>query len=813
MLLSLSPRDLIAEGGTTMKVSFDDARRALGNLYHTDKGNRYICPVCHDKVVTLDRGRSQDWVAKCWHNCDQKTLATKIYEMAGGSNTTAPAPAVPTVDNGDEGHKLVPYSLAAYAKDKVDIPADWLVGNFELKDTAYWKVPCVAIPWPDGSTTQFRFGDGHKRFKARTSPGLYVPAYQKEYVTAEEIEYCFITEGASNTHTLTWATSHPTVGAPSKSWQEAFVWNDAFDGCTTIYAIQDPPPKDPTQEDTGRTFVQKIANSFADKTVYAVRFWEPDGKGYYTGPKDANELWLSTAHLGDSTKTDARHVAFNEAVLAAVTRAEIVAPEKTAEWGKPGALDDVLEPVPPLRLDYLPQCLRALVQDVSERLSCPADLVAATCVTAVAGAVGGRAHVYPKANDKTWIVPLNLWGAMVANPSQKKSPIYNAMLEPMIAVQTGWSKENEKALSVWKFNTHNGEDNEDGIPKPARKMVHTGDATIEALQDLMLENPQGLFYTRDELSGWLADLEKKGHESDRKFFLTMWQGGRYPVNRVGRGDVYAYILCSLFGSFQPKTLKEFLSIGTDDGLFQRLQVLVWPDPVRPLRVDRTPNQAAIDTFKHVITLLLSLPNHALRFDFDPAAQAVFDGWFDAHTAKVETETYGPKIQHLTKYHSLMPLLAALFQLADKVSNTTAPATPQQADAVFGPQDPYGDDMPKQLDHNQLIDVAHAQQAVAFCTYLAGHLDRVYGTVPQPWQYAVEQLAQKLQNGKLGAEFTTHDLLRNEWAGLRDKPTVSKALALLAAKDWIHPVTQPPASGRGGDRRSNKWLVNPAVLAD
>jgi len=41
------------------------------------------------------------------------------------------------------------------------------------------------------------------------------------------------------------------------------------------------------------------------------------------------------------------------------------------------------------------------------------------------------------------------------------------------------------------------------------------EATIEKVHVILKENPQGVLYLRDELSGWMVQLEQRGRERDR----------------------------------------------------------------------------------------------------------------------------------------------------------------------------------------------------------------------------------------------------------------------------------------------------------
>ena len=50
------------------------------------------------------------------------------------------------------------------------------------------------------------------------------------------------------------------------------------------------------------------------------------------------------------------------------------------------------------------------------------------------------------------------------------------------------------------------------------------DATTEKLHEILNENPAGVFVVRDELTGWLGELDKPGREGERAFYLQAWNG-------------------------------------------------------------------------------------------------------------------------------------------------------------------------------------------------------------------------------------------------------------------------------------------------
>ena len=87
------------------------------------------------------------------------------------------------------------------------------------------------------------------------------------------------------------------------------------------------------------------------------------------------------------------------------------------------------------------------------------------------------------------------------------------------------------------------------IIESSQRRLIAADATFESLHQLLAENPAGVFVLRDELSGWLASLERQGRESERCFYLECWSGDTgFTVDRIGRGSIHVEHCCvSLFG--------------------------------------------------------------------------------------------------------------------------------------------------------------------------------------------------------------------------------------------------------------------------
>jgi putative DNA primase/helicase len=355
----------------------------------------------------------------------------------------------------------------------------------------------------------------------------------------------------------------------------------------------------------------------------------------------------------------------------------------------------------------------------------------------------------------------------------------------------------EKTKDAYKKGTAEPTPPEQPQKPPLQKRLVLTDATFEKLHEILAENPAGVLVLRDELTGWLATLEKPGREGERAFYLQAWNGDTgFSMDRIGRGSIYVPAVCvSLLGNIQPARLRWYLSDAVaggpnDDGLFQRFQILVWPDPPRDWTlIDRPPKNLPLANAEKVFSALANLPADPpvhLRFDCD--SQQLFFEWLAELESKVRGESglHPAMVAHLSKYRSLMPSLAALFELADRAAGD---------DGLAG-------------KITVTVSVEHAKQAAALCDYLELHARRVYACIVSPECRAARELARHIQAGDLKSPFKTRDVYVRGWSGLDDPDRVRSACRLLEDVAWIREEVAPRP--QSGGRPSEAWQINPMV---
>jgi len=470
------------------------------------------------------------------------------------------------------------------------------------------------------------------------------------------------------------------------------------------------------------------------------------------------------------------------------------------------------------KFDYalLPNAFRPWIRDIAERMQCPPDYPAISAMVALASLVGRQVTIRPKKHDDWYVVP-NLYGGVVGPPGVLKSP---ALKEPMTAIHRFQSKaledhESDSEIFAAKelvyqervklerlkvkddlssSHPNNAQNNAEDLiaaqPKPpVCKRYIVNDTTVERLQEILSENPNGVLQFRDELTGFLKQMQKPGHETDRSFFLEAWNGdGSFISDRIGRGMTHVKCAClSIIGGIQPGPLQSYFAGvahggGGNDGLLQRFQMLVYPDiPSTWENIDRVPDRSARDKAFAVFDRLkdVQLDQGDIGDDlpylrFADSAQAVFDTWRADLEMRLRSGDEPPAIDaHLSKYRSLIPALALLIHLAN--------------------------------DEPGSVGVDCVKAAIAWGIYLESHARRVYAPVLNPDMEFARALATKIQQGKLGQEFTIKDVYGPHWSNLTNSHQAKAAVNILIDYDWLTAEEEQTAG-----RTKTTYIVNPIV---
>jgi hypothetical protein len=321
-------------------------------------------------------------------------------------------------------------------------------------------------------------------------------------------------------------------------------------------------------------------------------------------------------------------------------------PAETAhnnQWPKPDLriVEDGRAPSPTLDDDALPAGWGEWITKEAAARDCPRDYLAAALIVAASAWIGNSRHV---AVNETWREPPHLWIAEIGAPSTGKTPAQRPIIETCRVVERDAEPEWQAAIAdharlaeaakahgeQWcaevRAATKTGQPAPDRPPgadapdEPPRPRLVAMDATTEELQHLLSEQPRGLLYVRDELTGWFGNHDRYGgNGGDRAFFLEPWNGGSYIVDRVkhrGKPLRISRAALAILGGIQPDRLREALA-GADDGLAARF-AYIWPDPPPISKLANESDETMRDRRNRLVEAARRL--HGLKMSVDAAGE-------------------------------------------------------------------------------------------------------------------------------------------------------------------------------------------------
>jgi hypothetical protein len=252
--------------------------------------------------------------------------------------------------------------------------------------------------------------------------------------------------------------------------------------------------------------------------------------------------------------------------------------------------DAELTGAPVLRVDHLPDALAGFVFDTAKRMGVEPASVALSAIVAVASVANDDWQIQPKVHDTTWTEQPRLWGAIIGPPSILKSPVLRATTAPIDALEARAREVHAEAMQKWRQQV--AAMKQDKVPPPYPPQPRCDrylaeSSTTEAISEILRDDDEAKYRTparklmvrQDELSEWLAGLDqyRSGGRggADRGSYLRLFNGGRFTVDRIGRGSfAIANWSASILGGIQPEPIQRIAKDAADDGLLQRFLFIV-----------------------------------------------------------------------------------------------------------------------------------------------------------------------------------------------------------------------------------------------
>lgn len=229
-------------------------------------------------------------------------------------------------------------------------------------------------------------------------------------------------------------------------------------------------------------------------------------------------------------------------------------------------------------LDVFPVELQNYMLQCADTLDSSVDYMGCSLLWTLSVIIGNSVKIQVKPG---WIEPATIWMTVVGKAGIGKTPSISNMVFP---IQKENNLEIKKFVKSYdKFNEFMELDKKDRanteqIKRPKKTQFVADDITLEALVDLHEENKNAVGVFKDELAGWIKDMNKYRAGSDLEFWLSTWSAKSVSLNRkTAKSAFVAHPLIPVLGGIQPGVFDTFYTEENKDNGFIDRMLLCYPD--------------------------------------------------------------------------------------------------------------------------------------------------------------------------------------------------------------------------------------------
>ena len=229
-------------------------------------------------------------------------------------------------------------------------------------------------------------------------------------------------------------------------------------------------------------------------------------------------------------------------------------------------------------LEIFPQEIQHYLKECSTKLDSNIEFMGVSMLWLISVIIGNAYEVEVK---RGWIENGVVWIAVVGKAGIGKTPSINNVIFPLMKLNSKEIKrfiqETEKYLYYEGLSKKEKEEYPE-VQKPKKTQFIANDITLEALVDLHQESDNSVGVFKDELAGWLKDMNKYRAGSDLEFWLSCWSGKSVSMNRkTAKSSFVEKPFIPVLGGIQPSIFNAFSTEENKDNGFMDRMLLSFPD--------------------------------------------------------------------------------------------------------------------------------------------------------------------------------------------------------------------------------------------
>lgn len=347
-------------------------------------------------------------------------------------------------------------------------------------------------------------------------------------------------------------------------------------------------------------------------------------------------------------------------------------------------------------IEVFPKPFQSYLIECNEKLDSIIDYMGCSLLWTMSLLVGNLFRIKVK---NGWYENPVVWFSLVGRAGVGKTPSIRRILYPLIKENNkeikNYIKNNESYREYEKLSKKDKEQQIE-VDKPIKKQFIADDITLEALIDLHQEVTTGVGVFKDELAGWLKDMNKYREGSDLEFWLSTWSGTSVNVNRLTRvGSFVENPFIPVIGGIQPAVLNELYNQEKKDNGFMDRMLISYPDVTIPKYNDEEISTDAIIWYNSTIANLRKVIQKLkqetdedeikkIEVYFNSEAKNLWINKFNEITEKQNSDNENEYFKSMyPKQKSYIPRFAFLLNALNSVCNADIDFKIIEADAMKG----------------------------------------------------------------------------------------------------------------------------------
>jgi len=285
-------------------------------------------------------------------------------------------------------------------------------------------------------------------------------------------------------------------------------------------------------------------------------------------------------------------------------------------------------------LDIFPEPIQNYILECNSKLDSNIDYMGCSMLWLISVCIGNSIEIEVK---RGWTENATIWMSLVGKAGIGKTPSINNIIFPLQKINSREIKKYFKELEKYEFYENlTAKEKKDypEVSKPIKTQFIANDITLEALVDLHQESDNSVGVFKDELAGWLKDMNKYRAGSDLEFWLSCWSGKSVSLNRLTRkGSFIDKPLIPVLGGIQPDIFNNFYTDENKSNGFMDRMLLSFPDAVVEKYNENELEYEILDWYKNNIICFYDSLKSVIKRDKEDAIESMIAKF--SNDAKIE----------------------------------------------------------------------------------------------------------------------------------------------------------------------------------